>query len=184
MKVMMNKALRLGFIGAVAALLLGVVNFFTEPAISVYKEKVLQDALSHLAAGGTPGEGEEVEVDGIRKRWPIKAANDQTRKGWIVEIIGTGYGGPLTVVASYDTDGTIMVARLMNNSETVGFGKKAESEKYMEIFTGSGGDSPVPRTKNELKEGVDMVSGATVTFSGITEALARGSASVKEWERR
>ena len=51
MKVMMNKALRLGFIGAVAALLLGVVNFFTEPAIAEYKEKVLQDALSHLAAG-------------------------------------------------------------------------------------------------------------------------------------
>ena len=74
------------------------------------------------------------------------------------------------------------MARLMSNTETVGFGKKAENPSYMEIFKGYGDDEPVPATKADLGPDVDVVSGATVTFSGITKALDLGSDLVKEWE--
>ncbi len=176
MKVMMDKALRLGMIGAIAALLLAVINNFTEPVIAERKAAELQAALTVLASGGTPGAGESAPAEGVSQRWPIEPDG-----GWILELEAIGYGGPMTVVASYDADGAIMVSRLMDNSETVGFGKKAENPSYMDIFVGYGSDKPVPLDKSGLGANADVVSGATVTFSGITRALALGSDLVKEW---
>lgn len=180
MKEMMDKSLRLGLIGAIAALLLAVMNNFTEPVIAERKAAELEAALTVLAAGGSPGAGEMSPAEGVRQRWPI-----EPEEGWILELNAVGYGGPMTVVASYENDGAILVARLMDNAETVGFGKKAEADDYMDIFIGSGGAArPVPANKAALGENVDVVSGATVTFSGITAALAHGSDLVKEWEDR
>ena len=179
MKEMANKALRLGIIGAAAALLLAVVNNFTEPVIAERRTRELTEALTVLAAGGIPGAVETEPAPGVPQRWPIKGG-----KGWILELTGTGYGGPMTIVASYDTGGTVMVARLMGNNETVGFGKKAEDSSYMKIFVGTGGNRPVPRTKADLGTDADTVAGATVTFSGITDALRTGSELVQEWEGR
>lgn len=179
MKEMVNKSLRLGTIGAVAALLLAVMNNFTEPVIAERRARELNEALTVLADGGIPGTPETAPADGVVQRWPIDDG-----KGWILELTGTGYGGPMTIVSSYDTDGTIMVSRLMENNETVGFGKKAEDPAYMEIFVGTGGDKPVPENKTDLGNDADVVSGATVTFSGITDALRIGSNLVKEWEGR
>ena len=179
MKEMANKALRLGIIGAVAALLLSVVNNFTEPVIAERKARELNETLTVLAAGGTTGAAETEPAPGVVKRWQIDGG-----KGWILELNGRGYGGPMTIVASYDSDGSILVARLMDNSETVGFGKKAENSDYMEIFVGTGGEVPVPGEKADLGADADMVSGATVTFSGITDALSTGSELVKDWEGR
>ena len=175
MKAMMDKSLRLGLIGAIAALLLAVVNNFTEPVIAQRKAAELEAALTVLAAGGSPGAGETAPAEGVKQRWPISTG------GWILELDAVGYGGPMTVVASYDADGAIMVARLMDNAETVGFGKKAEEDSYMDIFVGSGADRPVPADKAALGADADVVSGATVTFSGITRALAHGSDLVKQW---
>lgn len=179
MKEMVNKSLRLGTIGAVAALLLAVMNNFTEPVIAERRARELNEALTVLADGGIPGTPETAPADGVVQRWPI-----DNGKGWILELTGTGYGGPMTIVSSYDTNGVIMVSRLMDNSETVGFGKKAEDPAYMDIFVGTGGDKPVPRNKTDLGSNADVVSGATVTFSGITDALRNGSNLVKEWEGR
>ncbi len=177
MKEMTDKSLRLGIIGAVAALLLAVVNNFTEPKIAELQAQKLQQALSVLSGGAETGGSEEAPADGVARRWPILG-----KGGWILELRAVGYGGPMTVVASYDASGSVMAARLMANSETVGFGKKAEDEAYMDIFVGKGGEVPVPVTKSELGADVDVVSGATITFSGISAAIARGSTLVREWE--
>ncbi len=179
MKEMADKAFRLGLIGAVAALLLSVVNNFTEPVIAERKARELNEALTVLASGGTPGASESEPAEGVAQRWEIEDG-----KGWILELNASGYGGPMTVVASYNTDGSILLARLMDNNETVGFGKKAEETSYMDIFLGAGGDKPVPQTKAALGGDVDTVSGATITFSGISSALQNGSDLVKEWGGR
>jgi electron transport complex protein RnfG len=178
MKEMANKAFRLGLIGALASLLLAVVSNFAEPVIRERQALELEAALTVLAGGGKPGPLEENPAPGAVKRWPIDTG------GWILELGATGYGGPMTVVASYNRDGEIMVARLMSNSETVGFGKKAEDSSYMEIFTGSGSGRQVPQSKKDLGNESDVVAGATITFTGISRALAAGSDLVKEWEGR
>lgn len=90
----------------------------------------------------------------------------------------------MLLIASYKKDGTIIAVRLLDNKETVGFGKRAEDPAYMDIFTGFGGRNPIPRNEAEFGDGADFVSGATITFNGIVMALEKGSESVKEWSNQ
>ena len=176
MKEMTRKALGLGLIGAVAAILLATANSLTEPVINEIKAEKLASALTEMASGGTPGDVEEHPENGIARRWPIEGTG-----GWILELEASGYGGPMTVIASFSREGDLMVAKLMDNDETVGFGKKAEEPGYMDIFAGKGGTVPMPVTKAQLGDDVDTVSGATVTFTGVSAALKTGSDAVKRW---
>jgi electron transport complex protein RnfG len=124
---------------------------------------------------------------------------------FIVESIGKGYGGELVVLGVYLLTGEIVAAQLMDNKETPGLGKKAEDPEYMNKFLGTGtGDKPVPVTKEMLageqtqvkqaprnfwewllgppQEGqADTVSGATLTFFGVSGALEAGSDFVKDY---
>lgn len=175
---MMRNALFLGFTGAVAALLLSMANHFTEPLIHESHEVRLQEALKVLAAGAEVGQREENPADGVYSRWPILPDS-----GWILELEGRGYGGKMTIISAYKADGEVIDAKLLQNSETVGFGKKAEEEGYMKIFAGKGAQRPLPLEKNQLGPDVDVVSGATVTFVAISKAIAGGSELVKDWNK-
>jgi len=179
MKEMTKKALNLALIGAIAALLLAVTNFFTEPVIKQRKADELTKMLSVLSQGKKTGPPEENPAPGVLKRWPL-----ENNQGWILEMKTTGYGGPMTVVAAYTPKGAVITARMMDNAETPGFGLRYKEDSYMDtIFSGTGADKSVPVSKTELsKESADMVSGATITFRGLALALRNGSELVKEWE--
>lgn len=164
---------RLALICAVAALCLGVVNAITAPAIERVKERQLAEALEAVSQGSevgawTPVDGRPV-VSGY---YPFT-----DRDGYVVRLIGTGYGGEMDILASFDSDGRVLAATLLENQETPGLGKQAERREYMEKFTGTGGAEPVPTSKDQLpQEEADAISGATITFLGIAEALETGSA--------
>ena len=68
----------------------------------------------------------------------------------------------------------------MANAETPGFGKRAEKPDYMEKFIGHGsnGDN-IPLYSYEVEEDVDTVTGATITFMGVSSAIKEGSDFVK-----
>jgi electron transport complex protein RnfG len=86
------------------------------------------------------------------------------------------------VLARVDGNGTIRAVRLMDNSETPGLGKKAENPDYMNKFIGTGGpDHPVPVRKSSLSAAeADAVTGATITFLGVSRALAEGARYIRE----
>jgi electron transport complex protein RnfG len=170
----MEKAGKLALICALSALILGVVNSITEPAIAIRKTAELKAALSSLLEEGTPGAREDLSDSSvILSRYPVEATGD-----WILELNGKGYGGDMKILASYRKDGSIMDVVLMDNSETPGLGKKAEKSEYMDKFRGSGGSTPVPVSKDAL-ESPDAVSGATITFVGIATPLQEGSVYVQ-----
>lgn len=164
-----KKALKLGLIGAIAALLLAALSNLAEPLITLRREAEMKAVLNVLADGEETGTPESVSKHDILRRWRI--ADDG---GWILEMEASGYGGPMLLVASYRDDGAIMAARLLDNKETVGFGKKAENPAYMDVFSGFGSKIPVPRNEAELGDGADLISGATITFNGIVAALEKG----------
>jgi electron transport complex protein RnfG len=98
----------------------------------------------------------------------------------VVRLIGQGYGGDMVILAGVRPDGEIFSAELMQNKETPGLGKEAEKEGYMEKYTGTGDDEPVPVRKDMLsQEQADAITGSTITFIGIGRALQEGSAYVK-----
>jgi Na+-translocating ferredoxin:NAD+ oxidoreductase subunit G len=227
MKKMLFTGVKLFLICAVSAISLSILNQFTKDPIDAHKiqaENEVRDKfvevfkdklnLTDCSAGEkvklTESELEELKESGIETipaYYPI-VSNGKT-EGYIVEFEAKGYGGPMKIMALYKSSGEIISAKLMDNEETPGLGKKAEDESYMNKFIGTGGpDVPVPVSKNMLggsggssvqyernwsqtdlsfsewffgkSEGsTDSVTGATITFNGVSSALAQGSLFIK-----
>ncbi|MBN2653421.1 MAG: FMN-binding protein [Spirochaetales bacterium] len=100
--------------------------------------------------------------------------------GCVLELRGRGYNGNLQIFCSYDIAGEVLLATLGQNDETAGIGKKAEEDGYMDMFIGSGNSKLVPVSKTMLpSEEANAISGATITFVGVSQVIAYGSELVK-----
>lgn len=198
--------LRLAIICAVASLVLGVVNIVTEPVIierkRVEKEVALKELsdgdhvgelqlpansddlhgklMASLAAHGVIAAGEDIdEKELITSIYPVDKNGEITK--YILQLDGSGYGGKMVILAVFLNDGTFVKAKLMENNETPGLGKKAEDSAYYNMFMNTGSDArPLPVSKRALvASDAEAVSGSTITFNGISRALALGSDYVK-----
>jgi Na+-translocating ferredoxin:NAD+ oxidoreductase subunit G len=170
--------LRLAVICTVAALVLASVNMVTAPVIEANRARALQEALERLVGDAPVGERRDVpeqESEAVRGYYPVDGGSE----GYVLELVGNGYGGDMQILAGFRPDGELFSATLMANTETPGLGKEAERPGYMEKFVGHGDDDPVPTRVSELEpEEADSVSGATLTFIGIARALEAGSSFV------
>ncbi|MBN1837406.1 MAG: FMN-binding protein [Spirochaetales bacterium] len=181
MKTVATTGLKLFAICAVAALALGAVNAITEPRIAEYKVETLRAALAELTPGSETGEPEEVPGNPVVvTRYPV--LTDGQEAGALLELVGTGYGGDMKILARYDASGEIRAVKLMEDEETPGLGKKAENPAYMQKFIGTGtADKPVPVRKEMLPaDEADAITGATMTFLGVSKALAEGAEFVRQ----
>jgi len=171
---------KLALICAIAAVALGLVNAVTAPAIANVKEEQLASALDTVRGTAEAGEEQLVEDDPIVKGYyPLNSGGSEA--GYILKLTGVGYAGDMELLASIDFDGEIRSVKLMDNAETPGLGKEAEKSEYMEKFVGTGAQTPVPLNKQQLSQKhADSVSGASITFMGLAQALEAGSDYVKE----
>lgn len=180
MKNYLKVAVILGLICAVAAVILASVNAVTAPRIAENEARETLLALQAVASGYDIGvkryDDEDPSINYI-----IPLTQNGRLEGYILELNANGYGGAMSLVASFDSDGSILASKMLSNSETPGLGKKSENEGYMDKFIGTGGTTTVPTSKSELSSAdAQAVSGASVTFTGIAKALAHGSAYVKQ----
>ncbi len=183
MKNYLKTGLTLFLICAVCATLCALVNQITSPVIAENQRKTDLAALQSVSGGMFPGDGESVEDRAnINSITPLYKDEAKTELGgYSLNLTGKGYGGAFTIIASYYLDGSLINAKMTNNSETAGLGKKAENSWYMDMFKNLGSKSPIPVSKNDLKEDeVALVSGATITFNGVTSVLRLGSDYIKE----
>lgn len=184
MKRIVGIGIRLTIICAVAAIILAFVNSVTAPAIEMYKQAALEEALKKISGGGDVGE-EVVTADNTVVKGHYPAKFPEKGDGFILRLTGTGYGGDMELLAGILNDGAVYSVVLMDNQETPGLGKNAERSEYMEKFIGKGGDIPIPVRKDRLtKAEADAVSGASITFMGVAKALAAGSDFVKNLGER
>jgi Na+-translocating ferredoxin:NAD+ oxidoreductase subunit G len=187
MKKMLLVGGKLAVICAVSAYVLAMVNAFTEPRINENRARALREALQSIAGEGRigdehqiPEEEQDVESPKVTGYYPIYGTGGDNVTGYILQLVGSGYGGEMNLIAKYDTGGTILGAVLMENQESPGLGKKAEDPGYMEKFIRTGGDEPVPVRKDQLStDEADAVTGSTITFVGIAQALKEGSEFVR-----
>lgn len=168
----------LPLICAVAAVLLAFVNMITEPKIRDYEASLTKEALLSVSEGYDFYDLVDVsDYQYVDYYYELK--DSKSTVGYILGLKTSGYGGEITLVASFDTEGKIMAVKLLSNSETPGVGKRAENEGYMDMFIGKGSDG-IPTKKDQLSsDQVAVVSGATLTFSGISRALVEGSDFVR-----
>ena len=207
---------KLFIICALSAIILGLLNSITAPQITLNKEKQEKLALDELISkGSTPGKKKPVAAEMVNSYYEITSG--ERIVSFVLELSGPGYGGPIKIMGNFKPDGELISAKVMDNKETPGLGKKAEAPGYMRKFIGKGsaGSLPIPTTADELarqlmKQGTgkgdtltsrekknafleiihwifgkeksgstDSVTGATITFKGISKALAAGAAYVQ-----
>ncbi|WGK68210.1 FMN-binding protein [Candidatus Haliotispira prima] len=101
---------------------------------------------------------------------------------YVLQLAGHGFGGPLELLAAYRPDGRLYHAVMLDNTETPGFGKKAENPGYMEMFRDRGSrlhsepEQSIPTTKRALAVPyLDAVTGSTISFRAISSALLAGA---------
>lgn len=179
MSKLLKPAIVLALICAVAASLLAIVNNVTAPIIYEYENAVLLSALRDVSGGKEIGDKTVVNGEYVSNSYQLK--ENGTASGYVLDLKTTGYGGEFTLVAAYDKDGAVTAVKLVSHAETPGMGKRFEEAANIGIFVGYGTDtSPVPGSKSDLTaDDTVVVSGATITFTGIARALAAGSAYVK-----
>ena len=87
----------------------------------------------------------------------------------------------MKVMVAFDKELKILNAKLLDNSETPGLGKKAENDQYMEKFKNTNTDTnPLPLNKNMLSSAdKDSVTGATITFNGVVGAIKKAADLLK-----
>ncbi|MBN1525581.1 MAG: FMN-binding protein [Spirochaetales bacterium] len=107
----------------------------------------------------------------VRAMFPLKKGDEIS--GFILEIWGVGYGGDIKMFGVYDKDGTVRDALILKDAETPGLGKKARDKGYMDKYIGTK-TRTVPVIKAML-DNPDAVTGATITFTGVGDALRNGS---------
>lgn len=179
----MNTTVKTGLvlflICAICATLCAWVNSFTAPIIEENIIKANIAALERVSEGLEIGETVSVDDSVVKEMTPLYS--DGKTAGYCLQLIGKGYGGEFTIIASYDTKGALIKAQMTEDSETAGLGKNAENDWYMDLFTGMGDTISFPGGKNDLSESDKaLVSGASFTFRAVSAALKSGSLFVKE----
>ena len=146
----------------VMSALLAGTNFITEPIITAgdaqRAEQARIDALP--AADGfetldyAPAEGSTV----------TKVYEATNGAGYVFMVSTTGYGakGSLQIICSIDADGKIVNTATLAHDETPGLGTKVTEDAFASQFPGV--DSSM--------EGVDTISGATISSTAYVNAIA------------
>lgn len=140
---------------AVLAVILAVTNSVTSSVIKANEEAAANEALLVVMPNG---EGfEAVDVSSYELPSGVKNVHKEANGGYIVEVVGKGYGAGLTVMCGIDSTGAITGATCLSSSETLGYEKTY-------------GDAMVGKTSDTLGD-VDTIAGATLTTSGYKAAV-------------
>ncbi len=175
-------ALRLTIICSSAVLLLGIVNALTEKKIKSNQMAVESAANKFLMPGCTFSEKKLFDGLDESQLYYYEAKLKKQLAGYIVSTTGNGYGGEMKILVATDKNFKVLNMKLLSNSETPGIGSKAKDDAYMKKFIGTNTNSkPFPKAKHMLSpDDAEAISGATITFNGITEAVDRALKIMKE----
>ncbi len=159
----------------VAGGLLGWVNAATAEPIAQANAKALSDAIAVVIPGfdNNPAEeAETVEVEGTTyKIYPATQGGKPI--GAAVEASANGFGGTLTVLVGFDTEGNIIDYSLLSHAETPGLGSKA-SDWFKKGAKGDiTGKNPGTQSLIVSKDGgeIDAITASTITSRAFLQAV-------------
>jgi electron transport complex protein RnfG len=130
---------------------------------------VLEGAENDLIA-----DRKNIEIDGEALLLFIGKKND---KPWAIayETTSAGFGGDLTIMVGFDLEQDKLTGlKVGKNSETAGVGSRVTEDPFTKQFKGL--DIDLQFTGGPCPNGVDAVSGATVSSTAVCEALKQSVA--------
>lgn len=163
--------LSLTVIAIVAAAALALVNAVTEEPIELAKQKKTNSAIKAVLP--EYDHTENLDVDGSSCVLAFNANN---------ELVGVainsgsdkGFGGHISIMFGFDTDGNITGYQILETAETPGLGAKAD-KWFAEGGKGNViGKNPGTNNLKVSKDGgeVDAISGSTITSRAFCESIA------------
>jgi electron transport complex protein RnfG len=115
-----------------------------------------------------------IDIDGEDILLFVGKKND---RAWAVayETSAAGFGGELTIMVGYDLEKDKLTGlKIGTNSETAGVGSRVTEDQFTKQFKGL--DIALKFTEGPSPDGVDAVSGATVSSTAVSEALKKSVA--------
>lgn len=92
--------------------------------------------------------------------------------GYCVEVASAGFGGDINLTVGYNADKTVKGVSIVSMSETPGLGSKVNDSAYLSgQYEGKSGQLV-------LGDGVDAVSGATVSSKAVLAGVNLASAAL------
>lgn len=170
-----NMVLSLTGFSILAGGLLGWVNAATAEPIAQANANALSDAIAKVVPGfdNNPSEeAENVEVNGTTyKIYP--ASQGGKAIGAAVEASANGFGGALTVLVGFDTEGNIIDYSLLSHTETPGLGSKAADWFKKGAKGDITGKNPGEKTLSVTKDGgeIDAITASTITSRAFLQAV-------------
>lgn len=160
---------------AVVALLLGVVNYVTEPIIAQKKAEKTRTAMSQVLQA-EEYQAVETETAGITALYRAMSGGEQV--GYVAEVAAGGFGGAISMVVGVDLEGAVTGVAVTDHGETANVGTKVVgSQDVLDRFIGlSHADGEI--TVNSGTNRFDGVSGATVSSKGVTAGVNAALAAV------
>ncbi len=147
----------------VLAVILAITNSITTSVIAENEAAAATEALRMVMPAG---EGfEEIDISSYSLPEGITKIHKEANGGYVVEVVGKGYGAGLTIMCGIDGSGAITGAKCLRSGETLG---------YEKTF----GDGMVGKTADTI-ESVDTVAGATLTTGGYKAAVKNAFDAVK-----
>ncbi|HHU12205.1 MAG TPA: FMN-binding protein, partial [Clostridiaceae bacterium] len=116
-----------------------------------------EDIKNELFPGATFSALDVSQFDGI-------ASAHKSDAGYVVAADAKGFGGDMTILVGYETDGAISGVLLESHNETPGYGMKAEEAEYRDQYIGQKAGDDIT---------VDGITGATVTSEAFVDAVSR-----------
>ena len=96
--------------------------------------------------------------------------SDSKDTNYRVFASGYGWGGPFTIMTEVDKNAVIVAVKVIQHCETPSYINRLENHKFFKQFVNMETTSAF-----KLKQDIDVVSGATISSVGFSDALRGGS---------
>ena len=162
---------RLMLFALVAGLLLAVVNAVTEEPIA-RNERLKADGSRIAVIGDYDFEALQTDTTGYDAIQSVYAALDDDGQtvGYVYELSSRGYGGDVVLSVGI-RDGAVSGVSVASHAETKGLGT-ADEAPFLQSFVGL--------TPADAAQGVDAMSGATVSSNAVRGAVSQALAHARD----
>lgn len=154
-------------ITTVTAVLLAVINMFTEPVIAANTAKAKQDAIFEIFTDADDTRSLKDEIgdsypEGISDIYAVFSGN--TLVGFCADVASMGFSDNIGMMVGVNPDNTVRGIRILEISDTPGLGMKVNDESYLSTYKGL--SFPI-----EFGHGADAISGATYSSKGVKNGV-------------
>ena len=166
----------------ICAIVAGVVSFVYSATIDAYnlnlknEQKIaLQGIFASSDSDVIDFEEMAYNAEGVNSIYDV--SNNFEHVGYCVNIIGKGFGGDMTLMIGYDTNGSLKGIKIISHTETPGVGTNALSDSHLSQYVGRGGELTISKSSSS---DIVAVSGATISSKAINATVNKANAIIFE----